>query len=137
VARVKIRYFVEKRQGDHALFYWQPSRSLRAQGWFPRRLARGTNDYLDAIKEAESFNVDLDAWRKDQVVELPPQESTLPWLIRRYEQEPSFKDLALSTQRGYGQCLRIIEQWSRDAGSPPLTTLTRRAVKEFYRAMSA
>ena len=135
MARVKIRYLVEKRQGDHALFYSQPSRSLRAQGWFPRRLARGTNNYLDAIKEAESLNGEVDAWRKNQLVALPPQESTLPWLIRRYEQEPSFKELAISTQRGYGQCLRIIEQWSREAANPPLKTLTRRAVKEFHRAM--
>jgi integrase len=137
VARIKIRYFVEKQQGDHTLYYWQPSRALRAQGWLPNRLARDTNNYLAAIKEAENLNNQLDVWRVDRQIEKPPQQFTLPWLIRQYEQTPSFTQLAASTRRGYSQCLRIIEGWSRDAGNPHLESLTRRAVKEFHLGMSS
>jgi integrase len=103
----------------------------------PRRLARETNNHTAAIKEAEDLNSQLDVWRVDCQIEKPLQQFTLPWLIRQYEQAPSFTQLAASTRRGYGQCLRIIEAWSRDAGNPPLETLTRRAVKEFHLGMSS
>jgi integrase len=132
LARIKVRYLVQKRQGDHTLYYWQPNRALRARGWLPRRLARDTNDFLTALKEAADLNAELDACRLGREARKPLQPFTLPWLIREYTHSPFFSQLAASTRRGYAQCLGIIASWSRDAGDPPLDSLSRRAVKEFY-----
>jgi integrase len=132
----KVRYLVAKRQKSRVLYYWQPNKPLRDAGFLPRRLAERTNDLADAIRQAEALNRELDAWRAGQQP-VPVQPDTVPWLVKLYRSDPRYTDLAAKTQRGYDQCLAIIEGWSERAGHPPLGTLQRKSVKAFYRSMSA
>jgi integrase len=136
MAMFKVRYLVAKRQKSRILYYWQPNRPLRDHGFLPRRLAERTNDLADAIREAEALNLELDAWRAGQQP-VPIQPGTIPWLVKLYRSDPRYTDLATKTQRGYDQCITIIEAWSERAGHPPLVTLPRKSVKAFYRSMSA
>jgi hypothetical protein len=101
MASVKVRYLVEKRQRDGSvLYYWQPNRKLHEAGYRCRRLAPRTNDVLDAAREAEEINADVDAWRAGAKPE-PLKPDSLPWLIRLYEGDEAFTKLAESTRRGY------------------------------------
>lgn len=136
MGRFKVRYLVSKRQKSRILYYWQPNKPLRDAGFLCRRLAERTNDLSDAIREAEALNRELDAWRAGQQP-VPIQPGTLPWLIRLYRSDQRYTGLAAKTQRGYEQCLAVIEAWSERAGHPPLATLQRKSVKAFYRSMSA
>ena len=119
MGKFRVRYLVAKRQKSRVLFYWQPNRPLRDAGFLPRRLAERTNDLADAIREAEALNRELDAWRAGQQP-VPVQPGTIPWLVKLYRSDPRYTDLAAKTQRGYDQCLAIIEAWSERAGHPPL-----------------
>ena len=54
MARMHVRYFVEKgRGGAKRLYYWQPSKPLRVQGWEAVRLS---DDRAKALLEAEQIN---------------------------------------------------------------------------------
>jgi integrase len=136
MGKFKVRYLVAKRQKSRVLYYWQPNKSLREAGFLPRRVAERTNELADAICEAAALNRDLDAWRAGQQP-VPVQPGTIPWLVKLYRSDERYTALATKTQRGYDQCIAIIEAWSKRAGHPPLTTITRRSVKAFYRSMSA
>jgi integrase len=136
MGKFRVRYLVAKRQKSRILYYWQPNKPLRDAGFLPRRLAERTNDLADAIREAEGLNRELDAWRAGRQP-LPVQPGTIPWLVTLYRSDPRYIDLAPKTQRGYDQCIGIIEAWSERAAHPPLVTLQRKAVKAFYRSMSA
>ena len=63
MGKFRVRYLVAKRQQSRTLYYWQPNKPLRDAGFLPRRLAESTNDLADAIREAETLNRELDAWR--------------------------------------------------------------------------
>jgi integrase len=136
MSKFRVRYLVAKRQKSRVLYYWQPNKPLRDAGFLPRRLTERTNDLSDAIREAEALNRELDAWRAGQQP-VPGQPGTVPWLIKLYRSDPRFVDLAPKTQRGYDQCLVVIEAWSERAEHPPLVTISRKACATFYRSMSA
>ena len=125
------RYFVAKRQKSRTLFYWQPGKTLRAAGWIPRRLAERTNDVVEAFREAEAANRELDQWRggKVPVVAGP---GTLPDLIRRYQQTKRWTRLGAETQRNYSYRLRALEAWSARAGHPPITSISRKHVRALH-----
>jgi integrase len=136
MGKIKVRYLVVKRQKGHPLFYWQPNRALREAGWLPRRIAERTNDIVAAITEAEQLNAQLDRWRSGvERVAAPP--GSLPWLIKMYQADARFTDVAAHTQRSYGSCLRRIEAWSERAGHPPISTIERKDVKAFAKSMAA
>jgi integrase len=135
VGRVKIRYLVTKRQKSRTLYYWQPTRVLREAGFLPRRLAERTNDIVDAVREAEELNRQLDAWRTGHAP-VPIQPGTMPWLVKLYRADERYTSLRPKTQAGYDQCIGVIEAWSGRAGHPPLATISRKACRTFYRSMS-
>jgi integrase len=136
MGKFKVRYLVAKRQRGHWRFYWQPNKALRAAGHLPRRVASRTNDIVDAIKEAEELNAQLDAWRSGaEKVAAPP--GSLPWLIRMYRQDARFTDLTPLARRHYEYHLATIEAWSERFGHPPAATLTRKDVKAFAKTMTA
>jgi integrase len=135
VSRVKIRHLVAKPQKSRILYYWQPTRILRAAGFLPRRLAERTNDVADAVREAEAFNRELDAWRAGRVP-VPIQPGTIPWLVKLYRADERYTSLRPKTQAGYDQCIGVIEEWSARAGHLPLATISRKACRTFYRSMS-
>lgn len=133
MGKIKIRYFVCKhgRGGRGTYFYWQPSADLQREGWRTRRLS----DQLErAIAEAQQFNRQVDEWRQDRDV-LPNQPDTLPWLTKLYRLDDRFTSLSAATKRSYDQSLIAIEAWSERAGDPPLSSIKRKHVKLFYRAM--
>ena len=135
MGRFKVPYLVEKKQKKHCLYYWQPNKKLRNLGFLPRRLAERTNSLPDAIREAEALNAELDAWRAGETVDLTPQEGTLPWLIRHYQQSEKYKGLAPKTQRSYDQCMKIIEAWSEQASHSQIASIVPLAVERFYKSM--
>jgi hypothetical protein len=137
MGRIKVRYLVVKRQKGHPLFYWQPNRALREVGWLPRRLAARTNDIVDAIKEAEELNAQLDAWRSGVEKKVAAPLGSLPSLIKMYRQDHRFTSLTPDVQRNYGYHLGAIEAWSERAGHPPAATITRKDVKAFAKTMAA
>jgi integrase len=134
MSRVKVRHFVEKKQKGHTLFYWQPSKALRAAGFTTRRLAEGSNDRGEAIKQAEALNRQLDAWYGGKAV-VPNRRGTIPWLIGIYREDERYTGLRDSTRRNYEDYLRVLEQWSERAGHPPIKTVTRKIAKDFYRSL--
>ncbi len=135
MSKIAVRHLVAKRQkSGTVLYYWQPSRGLRLAGFKPQRLARATNDPLDAAREAEAINRDVDRWRRGETGPRIKNE-TLPWLIRLYKSDPRYQDLSAASKQTYGWALRKIEDWSRRAKDPPLTSLRRRWCREWYRAL--
>lgn len=136
MARPKIRYLVAKLQkGGHVLYYWQPAATLRSAGFLPRRIAEATNALADAIAEAERLNAQLDAWRAG-VQPVPLKPETIPWLVRLYQTDPRYTDLAEKTKESYDWCIGILESWSERAGHPPLRSIARKHVRAFYRSMA-
>jgi integrase len=132
MAKVRIRHLVYKTRKDGVHYYWEPSRGLRNAGFTTVRLS----NVLDlAVSEAEHLNRRADAWRNG-TERLPAKPETLPWLIRLYQSDERFKRLELTTRQGYEQALKKIEAWSSRAGDPPLKSLMRKHVKQFYRSMS-
>ena len=133
MGNLKIRHLVRKPQKSHALYYWQPSRSLRRAGFMTRRLS---NCLPEAVAQAEALNAEADAWRAG--ADGPTiQPGTLPWLLREYRRNPRYAVLAPKTQRSYDQALERIEAWSQRAGHPPLASLRPKVVEDFYTTMYA
>jgi len=134
--RAKIRYLVAKPQkGGHTLYYWQPTAVLQAQGFLPRRLAERSNQFVEAIAEAERLNAELDAWRAGHPMENRPKAETLPWLVDLYRKSSRYAKLRENTRLDYEQSLKVILAWSKRANDPPLRSITPLIVDEFYRGM--
>ncbi len=136
MSKIKVRYLVAKRQKNHTLYYWQPNKALCDAGFLPRRLAERTNAMVDAVAQAELLNAEVDAWRAGQQRDVI-REGTLPWIVRMYRSDPRYTELAAKTQRSYDQCIKAIEAWSKLAKHPPIGTINRKVVREFYRSMVA
>ncbi len=133
MGNLKIRHLVRKPQKSHALYYWQPSRTLRRAGFMTRRLS---NSLPEAVAQAEALNAEADAWRAG--ADGPTiQPGTLPWLVREYRRNPRYIGLAPKTQRSYEQALARIEAWSERARHPPLASLRPKIVEDFYTTMYA
>jgi len=135
MGRVKVRHLVVKRQkGGRALYYWQPSASLRKAGFLPRRLAERTGRIEDAIAEAEALNRELDAWRRGDAP-LPVAPNTVPWLVKMYRADERYTDLKEITRDGYDYLIKTVEAWSEEAGHPPIDSVGRKEAGDFKRAL--
>jgi hypothetical protein len=144
MARIKVRYFVEKPgpAGEPSRFYWQPSAALRELGWKPQRLAdrqgHPITDRAAAIAAAEALNRELDAWRlgAGPAGTLPAPKVAAPVtvaeLIQRYRLSPRFRELAPKTRYDYEWCLGIVTEWAGDA---PARTIGRALAQKFYASM--
>jgi len=132
MGKIRVRYLVSKSRKDGVHYYWEPSRGLRKAGFTTRRLSC---TLTVAIAEAEDLNRRADAWRTG-TERGPAKPETLPWLIRLYQSDERFRRLEETTRRGYEQAIKKIEAWSKRAEDPPLKTLQRKHVKQFYRSMS-
>jgi len=140
MARIKVRYFVEKPGKDGSRYFWQPAKALRDLGWPAERL---DNDRTKAITRAEELNGQVDAWRQGATVQVGsspiipaggPKPGTVSDLIRRYRASRFFKDKAPKTKRGYDQNLRIIEDWS---GEAPVSAIGEKRVQKLYDSLRA
>jgi hypothetical protein len=137
MARIKLRYLIEKPGAAGPRYFWQPSRPLRALGWRPERLP---DDRAAAIAEAERLNAQLDAWRRGDEglagargsAKTAPRPGTMEALIRLYCRDEAFTRLKPSTRRGYLQCLDLI---AAEMGEAPVRSVSAKVVKAWYRAL--
>jgi site-specific recombinase XerD len=131
MARIKVRHFVEKkRTREGARHFWQPSASLRKAGF---RLRRLSDDRTLAIQEAERFNADVDAWRRDRHTIAPTmRDGTLDALIAEYKTSDEYRDLTAKTRSSYDWALRVCAEW---AGDTLVTLITRKRCKTFHNEM--
>ncbi len=126
---MRVRYLVAKPRKDGTVrHYWQPKRVLAEAGFLTRRLS---DDLPKAIAEAEKLNHELDLWYRGQGP-VPIDPASLAGLIRLWQTDASFKGLRDRTQNDHLYYFRHIEAWAGDA---PVSAITRRAVKAWYRAL--
>lgn len=123
MTRARIRYLVRKRIKGHIYLYWQPGPDLRDAGWRARRLS---DNFSEAVVEAETLNADVDRWRRDG--SSGPKEGTIKWLIASYSKSPRYQKIADSTKAEYRQHLKIIEETFGDLG---VKAIDRRVVFAF------
>jgi hypothetical protein len=117
MGRLKIRYFVAKRQkGGRSLYYWQPSRALRNEGFAPRRLS---NVFGEAIRQAEELNRQVDGWRGGTTeIANCHKTGTIPYVAGLYRQSEQFTELRSPKHRN--RLLQHLEAWSARAKHPLL-----------------
>lgn len=145
MAKVKVRYFIEKPGARGPLYFWQPSKILREAGWRAERLPE---DRAAAISRAEQLNAELDAWRKGTTIppssaeampegkvratQRGPQPGTVSDLIRRYRANDRFYPKNEKTRRSYEQNIKVIEAWAGDA---PVGAIGPKRVQKLYDGM--
>lgn len=125
MANIKVRYLIARKQKNHTIYYWSPKKCYEPQFL---RMPLG-NDLTQAIIKAQTFNKELDAWRKSGVDPNLVREDTLKWLTEKYKESHWFKKLSPKTQTGYRQSIVRINNWG---GNYMVKSITRRACKEFY-----
>lgn len=132
----KVRYLVARPQkGGHSLFYWWPTKNLQEAGFLPRRLAERTNELAVAIREAEVFNRELDAWRAGTLQTKEPKPGTMPDLIRLYRKSIRYQNLRENSRLDYEQCIKSILAWSEHGGEPPASMIRPLDIDAFYQAL--
>lgn len=135
MASIEIRYFAKRprgnRNGGGFRYFWQPSKSLIAEGW---KMMRLSDDEVEAMRQAEQKNRELDDWRAGRITS-PTTESmgTVDALISLYLNSRDFAEKKPSTKRSYLQALKIIREW---AGDQPARAITPNAVRELYEALA-
>ncbi len=123
MASIVIPYLRRKASG----FYWEPSKKLRALGFFPETLGR---DEAKAIARARILN--------DQVAaaltapDTGPREGSMKWLVHQYERSTNYKKLRPVTREGYDAYLREILAMFGDV---QVAAFTRRAIKAYQRGL--
>lgn len=134
MATIKIRHFTKREKGQRSgggyRYFWQPSGKLAAAGWKIRRLS---DNEIEAMREAEQLNQQLDAWYEGkQVAPSTETPGTMDALINLYLNSRDFDEKKASTKRSYNQALAIIREW---AGDQPARAITPNAVRELYEAL--
>lgn len=154
MAKVKVRYFVEKPGAAGPLYFWQPSKALRDLGWKSQRLP---DIRTEAIARAEELNAQLDAWRAGTpgtaaapagdepgspvapaiaTAKVPPQgpkPGSLSHVIRLYRAS-RFYPKHDKTRRSYDQNIKVLEEWAGDA---PVAAITPLRIEKLYAGMHA
>lgn len=157
MATRRIRYLVPMKGAEGTTrWFWQPSQSLRKQGFQIVRLAPkdrtpwGKPPPGHVCDSADLWNDKLDAWRKgvgphpfeddraanESSTQTGPaarrrsnKAGTLDALILRYRDSNQFNNLADSTKRMYRQNLDILSEW---AGDMHVLELDVEMALEFY-----
>jgi integrase len=112
-------------------FYWEPSRKLKLLGFHAESLGK---DRAKAEARAIILNRQASAAQQDKAAPAAPVEGTVAWTIAEYQRSQEWLKLADNTKRGYRQCLVEIEKW---AGEEGVSTITRKAAKQWQRAIEA
>ncbi len=126
----KVRHLVVKRgRGGRPLFYWQPSRSLRALGFRCRRLP---DDPAVARAEAERLNAEADRKRVAAARRRPPEPrpGTVGALVAAYLASTEFRELAETTRRHYIAALERIRELCGDCAVEAVTPQVVQALKQ-------
>src|SRR4051812_12539784 len=145
-------YVVEKPRGDQLAFYFQVPKRSRPEGWpgairLPidslKRSGRGDAAERNAVaKDAKSLYERLTKERTGESMGHPP--GSVPWLIQSFEQSLKTKPrggrkgpIAQRTLKAYAYAARQVTEWSKEAGHPDVTLITRPAILEFLSTMNA
>ncbi len=132
--KIGVRHLVGKRQKAHTLWYWQPPAALVRAGFLTRRLP---NDLCEAIQAAQALNATLDAWRRGGVTPFgvtplrPQRKDGLHSLNDLFQTDDGYRRLGPRSQSDYRYHIQAALTW---AGEKPVRALTRKTVKEWYRA---
>lgn len=130
---IKVKYLVHKRVNSQDIFYWQPKKHYLLNGQLvkcpfkPKRLAKHTNDRIDAANEATKLNKQLEKWRKGYEA-IVAEEGTVGWLIMQYRQDERFKSLRNSTIALYNH---LLPQINEVMGDLPIDKISRKAARAF------
>lgn len=139
MGKVTVHCFVAKRTAGGTRYYWQPSATLKAQGW--KALSLGLDEGA-AITAAKARNAEVAAWRKGggSPREVAPivQRHTVDAVIAAYKRA-KFKPkaqggLSDNTQDTYGSLINTISKW---AGRERMDAITRKNVLVFRDALYA
>lgn len=114
------RYMVEKRLKDGAVaYYWSPRTADRKAGFTLHAEALG-HDFAQAKLRADSLNLHLDDWRRNQGAErtLDTQAGfgTLDWMVERYRRSPAWQRVSTRVQAHYAYILRLVLDMPRKSG---------------------
>jgi hypothetical protein len=148
--KVSVPYLVE-RTGANGLprYYWQPSATLRAQGWQAQRVPADWQTISDpdalhraAVARAQELNAGVRRAAETQAIAAtrttpPPAQRTVSELIAMYRRSDKWSTLAPKTRRGYGQCLDRIEAWAGDAPVAVIDEARIQKLKQAWRATPA
>ncbi len=120
-------------KGGGKRYFWQPSDTLKAQGW---KLIRLSDDLATAREEARQWNAKVDRWRAQTGgVDKPRRvidERSMRALIVDYQGSRFFRDLRASTRENYHSYCRLIDRLIGDA---PVASITPAHVEAIYTSM--
>lgn len=125
-----VKYFTQRGKA----YYWQPSSKLRSQGWKNQKLS---NNREKAIEEAKAINRKLDSWYlnlEDEANNQAQKVYTISLLINDFKKSLDFTSKAATTQTFYKGHFKKINDW---AGDCPASSISRNAVKAYYRKIFA
>jgi hypothetical protein len=129
----KIRHVLIKcdAKGEET-YYWNPSATLRALGLTPEPLGKSWNR---AKNRALALNTLADAARiGNRAANNGPEPGTVSCLFRAFHESEEYAELKPRTQKDYAYYLGKIEI---KFGHLPVTALTARVIKEYYRTVRA
>lgn len=144
MATIRVRYLVSRPgRGGLPRWFWQPSPSLRAEGFAAVRVPADWARYGEAsaleraaIAAAHALNEELDAMRAARASAAPalppPAARTLAELIAAYQASEAFRAKAPATQRGYRQCLAKLEAWG---GAAPVRAIDPMRVQKLQHGL--
>jgi len=127
---IGVRHLVARPRKGGKAWYWQPTKTLLEVGFIPRRLP---DDLPAAIREAEVLNGKVDAWRRGAPPPPAYRPDGLEALDAAFQKDEAFKSLADRTQADYCRNIKPAIAW---AGDVAVTSITRRAVKEYHRGLA-
>jgi integrase len=130
MGKVKVRYLIERRRKTGVTRYWWPTPKLVAAGFHPRRLK---DDLAEAVRQAEAFNAELDAWYRGEQRQTEPSyiSDGLRALDDLFQHDDWFRDMSPRTQRDYLYNIKPALKWAEDV---PVRQITMKAVRTWYRA---
>ena len=129
MGKVKVRYLIERRRKSGVTRYWWPTPKLQKAGFHPRRL---DDNISVAVRQAEAFNADLDAWYRGVSQAGPSTISDgLRALDALFQRDDWFRDMSPRTQRDYLYNIKPALEWADDI---PVRQITSKAVRAWYRA---
>lgn len=134
MAKISIPCFRIKKTAGGIRYYWEPSATLKKDGWKAVPLGK---DEEAAIRAARARNAEVAAWRAGDAspreVRKIEKRHTVDAVIAEFKKH-RFPRLADNTQKEYAAKLRVISKW---AGTERIDTITRQNVLQFRDALYA
>lgn len=133
MVKIEVRYLVRKRVNGQYIYYWQPKPEYVVNGKLvkcplhSRRVAKETNDPIQAANDAQKLNEQLDKWRKGLDATIV-QAGTVGHLIAQYKRDKCFKNLRDSTRALYAH---LLPQINDHFGDVPLDKVSKKAARAF------